>query len=431
MACVMRVASARLERMRSSWSPVVSGQLRDDVLAAVDAVIQDVSSLMERPWPASLMEGQLGFALFFDMVSRLKGGLHDEDMTQCLMRAMTGFAHGRGKSAGLHTGLGGLGWTALHLAERHSHLDAEELCTEVDEAVEAVLRSNGPHSCDLRESLSGFGLYALKRLPDPAGQRLLALVVDRLAEMAEPAEGGLAWPQPRAYWGLFGPEATFPRGLYTVGVAHGVPAALAILGAAHRLGIAREKAEPLLRGGFGWLERLAAPEGSPAFPHYLHGTERFTDERFSWCVGNPGITAVLWWAAHAWGEPAWEKRALHWASEVAREALNHPALPNSNLCCGSSGTALLFLRLFHATGLPVFEEAAVRWVRHTLALRRPGEGVGGFLFEQEPTRLMPILQFGAAGTALALLAAATDLAPDWDAAFLFSLPLPSPAAPAA
>ena len=416
--------------MVSSWSAVVSGALRDDTLAAVEAVIQDVTAHASSRWPANLSDGQLGFALFFDMASRLTGGRHDEDMVQSLMKAMELFAHSRRKAPGLHVGLGGLGWTALHLATRHPELDAEELCTEVDEALEAALRSAGPHACDLQASLSGFGLYALKRLPHPTGQRLLELVVERLVEMAEPAEGGLAWPLPRPYWKLHGAEATFPHGLYTIGVAHGVPSALAVLAAAHRLGIAREKAERLLRGGFGWLERLAAPEGAPAFPHYLHGTERFTDERFAWCVGNPGITAVLWWAAHVWGEPTWEARALEWARQVAHEALERPSTRSSNLCCGASGTALLFLRLFHATRLPVFEEAAVRWVRHTLALRRPGEGVGGFLFEQDPTRTMPVLHYGAAGTALALLAAATDLAADWDAAFLFSLPLPSlPPAP--
>ncbi|WP_309896450.1 lanthionine synthetase LanC family protein [Archangium sp.] len=411
--------------MVSSWSAVVSGALRDDTLAAVEAVIQDVTSAASGWGPAGLNDGQLGFALFFDMASRLTGGHQDEAMVRSLMRAMELFAHDRRKAPGLHGGLGGLGWTALHLASRHPELDVEELCTEVDEALETALRAAGPHSCDLQASLSGFGLYALKRLPHPAGQRLLELVVDRLAETAEPAQGGLSWPQPRPYWRLHGAEATFPRGLYTVGVAHGVPAALAILAAAHRLGLAREKTERLLRGGFGWLEHLAAPEGPPNFPHYLHGTERFTDERFAWCVGNPGITAVSWWAAHLWAEPTWEARALHWASQVAREALERPSTRHSNLCCGASGTALLFLRLFHATRLPVFEEAAVRWVRHTLALRRPGEGVGGFLFEQEPTRHMPVLHYGAAGTALALLAAASDLAPDWDAAFLFSLQLPS------
>ncbi len=417
--------------MVSSWSAVVSGALRDDTLAAVDAVIQDVTAHASNGrWPANLIDGQLGFALFFDMASRLTDGRHDEDMVQSLMKAMESFAHARRKNPGLHVGLGGLGWTALHLAARHEGLDVEELCTEVDEALEAALRSSGPHACDLRESLSGFGLYALKRLPHPTGQRLLELVVDRLEETAAPAPGGLSWPLPRPFWSLHGPEATFPQGLYNVGVAHGVPSALAVLAAAHRLGIAREKAERLLRGGFGWMEHLAAPEGHPAFPHYLHGTERFTDERFAWCVGNPGITNALWWAAHVWGEPTWEARTLQWASHVAREALERPPSISSNLCCGTAGAALLFLRLFHATRQPVFEEAAVRWVRHTLALRRPGEGVGGFSFEQQAQRPVPGLQFGATGTALALLAAASDLAPDWDAAFLFSLPLPSLPTPA-
>jgi xanthine/CO dehydrogenase XdhC/CoxF family maturation factor len=408
--------------MNSPWPSLLSGPLRTQSLEAVEAVIQDVASLIPGRWPASLMEGHLGLALFFDMASRLTGGRYDEQVAHCLEQATERLARGE-PPAGLHVGLGGLGWTVLHLAERHS-LDIEELCAQVDEELEARLQKTPtPYGCDLREGLAGIGLYALKRLPHPSGQRLLERVVELLEATAEVSGPDLTWPLPRSYWALHGPGASFPNGLYTVGVAHGIPPALAVLAAAHRLGIARAKAELLLDRGFAWLGRLASPTGHPAFPHFLHGAERVTDERFSWCVGNPGITAVLWWAAHLWGHPMWTARALDWARHVAREALERPLPAVTNLCCGSAGTAHLFLRLFQATREPLFEEAAVRWLRHTLSLRQPGSGIGGFDFKQS-AQPVPVLQYGASGTALTLLAAASDLAPDWDEAFLFSLHSP-------
>ena len=411
--------------MVSHGMAVLSGRARSEALAAVEAVARDIALRLEEPRPANLIQGYLGLALFFDEVSRHAGGTYDEPMTRCLLRAMHLLAR-RGQHSGLHVGFAGLGWTALHLAGQHAHLDVEELCTEVDEKLEATLDGAGPHACELREGLPGLGLYALKRLPHPSGRRLLERVVDRLEETAETVgPETLTWALPPSFWKLHGPEATFPRGLYTVGVAHGVPAALAVLAAAHRLGIARERTERLLHGGFSWLRHLVAGQRPLAFPHFLHGEERFADERFAWCVGNPGVSAVSWWAAHVWGDAGWQAQTLTWAEDVAREALHRAPSNNANLCCGTSGTALLLLRLFHATRRPVFEEASVRWWEHTLALRRPGEGCGGFSFESDPTRPEIHLQFGSAGIALALLAAASGRPSGWDAAFLFSLPLPA------
>jgi hypothetical protein len=410
--------------MSTSWTPLLSGPLHDEAVEAVEAIVKAVSTTPRERLPAGILQGHAGYALFFDMVARALDSRLLEEVGVCLQRSAEVFAHTRRPMPGLHSGLSGLAWTAAHLATRHPELDVEEVCAEADALLEEALEQTPfPHPCDIRDGLTGIGLYALERLPHPSGRRLLERVVGKLEETAQPQEEGLSWPMPQGYWRLHGPEATFPRGLYTVGVAHGVPGALALLAAAHAHGVARERAQVLLEKGFQWMARQARPEGHPHFPHYLHGAEPFADTegRFSWCVGNPGITAVLWWAARTWGHPGWRARTLEWATEVAREALHRPPSRNSNLCCGTAGTAHLFHRLFRATGLPVFEEAAVCWLRHTLALRQPGVGVGGYCFDQDAQRPTADLQFGAAGTALALLAAVSELAPEWDRVFLFSL----------
>ncbi|MET0406247.1 MAG: lanthionine synthetase C family protein, partial [Cystobacter sp.] len=328
---------------------------------------------------------------------------------------------------GLHEGLAGIGWAAAHLSSRYPDLDVEELCVTVDEALDAELdRTPWPHPCDIRDGLAGMGLYAAKRMPHPSGRRLLARAVDTLQTVAEHSSSGATWPMPRRYWSLYGEGATFPQGIYTMGVAHGIPGALSLLSVAHALDVSREKARSLLEEGFRWVATRAEP-GHPQFPHYFHGAEQVQDSRFSWCVGNPGITAALWWAARTWKDAPWEARALDWATRVAFEALERPpASPNANLCCGTAGTAHAFLRLYQATGVSVFGEAAQRWVEHTLALRQPGQGPGGYCFEQDPESPLTNVQFGAAGIAMMLLAAATDQPPDWDETFLLSLGSPSP-----
>jgi hypothetical protein len=417
--------------MSDTWTPVLSGALRAQALEAAEAIVHDISRaprVIQRRM--SLLEGHQGMALFFEAAARMLDENLFDRVTQHLQLAALETLDIERPAVSLHSGLGGLGWVAAHLAARYPDMEVEELCGPVDEAIARELeRAPWPHPCDIRDGVAGMGLYALERLPHPSARRMLERMVALIDGAAEHTAQGLRWPMPERYLVLYGDPTHFPRGVYTLGLAHGMPGAMALLAAAHAHGISRERAAALLEGGFAWVASQAGPDGRPDFPHYLHGDERVMDERFSWCVGTPGITAVLWWATRTWGHPEWQARALAWAEAVAREALDRrPFSPSANLCCGTAGTALLFLRLFHATRRPVFEEAAVRWFEHTLALRQPGQGPGGYCFEQNPRRPDVSLQFGAAGIGLALLAAATGHEPDWDQAFLFSLQVPNAAA---
>ncbi len=418
--------SAGLEQPNTHWKPVLTGRLQTQALEAAEAIIHDIDALSLEQHRAAFIDGHTGFAMFFEAAAQaVKPSLLEKAGTH-LEYAAIQFAHTPKPPVSLHSGLCGLGWTVSRLARRHPELEAEELCATVDEAVEAELQKTPwPHPCDIRDGMTGLVLYALERLPRPSARKLLERMAVKLDEAAERSEDGCTWTMPRRYWSIYGQDATFPQGLYTMGVAHGIPGALAAAALLHAVDADRPRMQALLEAGFRWVASRARP-GHPEFPHYLHGTERHTDERFSWCVGNPGITSVLWWAARTWGHAEWQARTLEWATLVAREALERRPGISSNMCCGTAGTAQVFMRLYNATGLPVFEEAAIRWVEHTLALRRPGVGPGGYTFEQDPQRPVPNLHFGAAGVALTLLAAASSQVPDWDEAFLFSLAPPSP-----
>jgi hypothetical protein len=405
------------------WKPVLSGAQRTRALEAAEAIVRDLAAAPRVRRPPNLLQGHAGLALFFEAASRAVDPTLLDLVGHHLQLATVEYVRTERTALGLHGGLSGLGWVAAHLVSRYPDLDVEELCDATDEALEGELeRSPWPHPCDIRDGLAGMGLYALERLPHPRARGLLERMVLKAEEASERSERGACWRIPRGYLHLYGDVSRYPNGVYTLGVAHGIPGALALLASAHSHGILRERAGQLLQEGFRWMADRAQPGAHPHFPHYFHGTEPMTDERFSWCVGNPAITSVLWWAARTWGHPEWEARTLEWAEAVAREALERrPNAPNANLCCGTAGTAQVYLRLFHATRRPLFAEAAVRWVEHTLALRQPGTGPGGYCFEQDPKRPDESLQFGAAGIALTLLAAATEQEPDWDRAFLFSL----------
>jgi hypothetical protein len=84
--------------------------------------------------------------------------------------------------------------------------------------------------------------------------------------------------------------------------------------------------------------------------------------------------------------------------------------------------------MYQATGDPCLAEAARFWFEQTLRMRRPGRGVGGYEAWQldddgQVTWVAdPGLLTGAAGIALALLAATTDVEPAWDRMLLVSVP---------
>ncbi|MET0401524.1 MAG: lanthionine synthetase C family protein [Cystobacter sp.] len=410
----------------ADWKPLLSGSLQSEALGVAEAITRELSALSLKDLPAGLLEGAPGFALFFEMVARTLNPDMIDKVGECLTEATAAFSRAKYHQLDLHGGLGGLGWVAAHLARRYPTLDVEELCVPVDELLEKEIQQPGwAYPCDIRSGLSGMGLYALERLPSPGARRLLSLMVRKAEETAEVTPEGKTWSMPRTYWYIYGREAQFPNNLYTTGVAHGIPGMVAFLAGAHAAGIEPERTSALLEDAFRWLDSRAQP-GHPRFPHYFHGREPVLDDRFSWCVGTPGIIAALWWAARTWGHAGWQERTQEWALHIAREAMElGPVRGSSNLCCGSAGTAQVFLRLHQETQHPLFADAAVRWIQHTLDLRMPDAGIAGYCFEQNPKLLPPNLQFGAAGVALMLLAASTPVEPDWDQCFLFSLKAPT------
>ena len=90
------------------------------------------------------------------------------------------------------------------------------------------------------------------------------------------------------------------------------------------------------------------------------------------------------------------------------------------LCHGAAGIAHLFNRLYQDTGDDELADGARRWYTLLLAARTADRGVGGFMAWQPASdgrmgwAAVPGFLSGSAGIAMALLAATTPLAPDWD-----------------
>src|SRR5262249_60130536 len=103
-------------------------------------------------------------------------------------------------------------------------------------------------------------------------------------------------------------------------------------------------------------------------------------------------------------------------------------IKDAALCHGCAGLGHLFNRMSQATDEPELTQAARAWFERTLAMRRPGRGIGGYEAWQADAAGSPAwaarpgLLNGAAGIALALLAATTPIESAWDRILLVSIP---------
>jgi lantibiotic modifying enzyme len=419
----------------ATWRPLLVGRSAERALAAVDDVVADLTS-PDFHWEAvvdrelvrpSLANGDAGLALLWAYLHRYRPAAgFDRLADAALDRAVDQV--GRALALpDLYSGFAGVAWVLEHLRGWLLADDGDDSNAEIDEALLGYLRITPWRSAyDLTSGLVGFAVYALERLPRPSAVAMLEAVVERLAETAEQRPDGFCWHTPPEMM----PEESreiFPGGNENLGVAHGVPGIVAVLAQTVAAGVAVERARPLLDGAVAWLTHQKLDDGCESLFPYAVGdgvAPKFT--RAAWCYGDPGIAASLLPAARAAGRPDWEAEALAVARAAAVRPEETAGVRDGCLCHGSGGLGHMFNRLYQATGDEAFGAAATAWYERLLDERRPGEGIGGFLcwgpgadgdmhWSADPTFLN-----GAAGIALALLAATGSVSPDWDRVLLLS-----------
>jgi lantibiotic modifying enzyme len=403
-----------------TWQPILTGADREQALAAVRDIVADLDP--EELPDSSLSRGQAGLAVMYAYLEQ--AGLGGGERVDALLEAACASVATTEMHHSLFAGFPGIAWAAEHLAGTSD--EAEDPLLEIDAALIARLQHTPWRmEYDLIGGLVGHGVYGLARTRHASGRRLLELVIDRLAETAVTVP-----PSPRVTWwtspDLLPPETRerSPHGYYNVGMAHGVPGVVALLGAAVAAGVAASKARPLLEQAVAWLlaQRGEGSDGGQ-FPYTVSIPPVLArpNARAAWCYGDPGIAIALFLAARAVAEPRWAALALDIGRSVAARPVASCGVIDAGLCHGAAGLAHIYNRFYQATGDAAFRTAALAWTEQLLALRRPGQGFGGYLaYIPRPglTELgwqkAPGLLAGAAGIVLTLLGLATEHEPLWD-----------------
>jgi class I lanthipeptide synthase len=418
--------------MSETWKPLLQDDLAAQALDAVRDIAVALESQEEKESGryASLAGGLSGQALFYTYLALQTGEEAPAERAAQLVEKAVDVLAETPLPANLYTGFAGVAWTMEHLRGRlfEEESDEDDPVQEIDEALLSPLqRSPWPGDYDLITGLVGLGVYALERLPRPRAVTLLGHVVDRLAETADASEEGAAWftrPEDLPEW----QREFHPKGNYNLGVAHGLPGVVTVLGGAAAAGL--ERARPLLDDAVRFLlARRQDPSVGSCFSTSYAPWEAPTSSRLAWCYGDPGVAAALLAAARAVGEPAWEHEAL----DVARAAVQRPeatsGIRDAGLCHGAAGLGHLFNRMYNTTGEEPLREAARFWFQRALELRQPGEGVGGYRswgtigagINDLGWRDEPGFLEGSSGIGLALLGAISDVEPAWDRVLAISV----------
>jgi lantibiotic biosynthesis protein len=430
-----------IESRRGEWQPLLTGKLQQTALAAVWQIAESLSIALsaEANWNtpspnraqlASLACWKAEAALFYAYLAAAFKHAPSEEMAWDLLNEAISEAAEHVSTAYLFNGYSELGWIIANLEGILFGQEETESCTAVDENLLEQLRQPGWQAdYDLIMGLAGYGIYALERLPQPAAAEIARGVVNKLWETAEHNEQGITWHSSAALLPAWQAEIC-PNGYYNLGLAHGVPGVIGLLGRNIAAGIEQERAQILLDGAIRWLLAQRQPSHCAySFPAWAGLGIEPEESKIAWCYGDLGAGTALLYAARCARRADWEQASLEILRKAARRPFEQTGVFDVSLCHGAAGNAHIFNRVYQATGATEFKTAALTWIEQTLAFRQPGAGIAGFRVGEwnEDAAAMhqvgkPGFLDGVAGVGLALLAACTGAEPHWDRWLLVSVP---------
>lgn len=397
------------------WHALLDAAPRREALDAAWSIVEELvggAAEVVDPWSAAQR------ALVLVEHGRLTGDHRFARDAEALAEHAARLTASTAMDARFIKGFVGVGW--LFEAMQDAPPDAElpedlDDSDEIDDAVAKLLdRRPRPSTAyfDLVSGLVGMGVYFFGRPPSPRNRARLEEIVYRLEESAEYLDDGIAW------WGhsVLAPG----RGVdgFNLGLAHGVPGIVAFLARALARGIAPARTRMLLEGAVQWVLAQRMPDGPSRYPTVC--TERGPDgpARAAWCYGDPGVALALMAAGSAADRPDWEAAAVELARGAAARPIESCQVGDASVCHGAAGLLHVFNRLYQASGDRALRDAAIFWLGPTLRLLADGrwDGVPGA--DDLPSAKESSILEGKAGIALALLAAASDRAPIWDAMIL-------------
>jgi hypothetical protein len=336
----------------------------------------------------------------------------------------------------LYGGIAGLGFVAWQLGRdgtRYTRmsrtLDGALAPQSVELAVAVECHDHGVSvgQFDVISGLSGIGAYLLTRRGEPHIDAALEKLLETLVDLTRASPSGLPrWFTPVELMFDETTAALYPNGHLNCGLAHGIPGPLALMALAHAEGLEVRGLRDAIASIAAWLcdhrsddawginwPTMVAPPSTPSV--------RAPPSRAAWCYGSPGVARALWLAGTAVEDEQLMTLASEAMQAVYRRPLHERQIDSPTFCHGVAGLLQITLRFAHDTGAAFFAAAAADLADQLLAAYDPNTLLGFCSIEPGGNAVdQPGLLDGAAGVALVLLGAATDVEPTWDRLFLLA-----------
>jgi lantibiotic modifying enzyme len=388
-------------------------------------VLQEISVALdyytEQENPSGLLGGYTGCALFYAYYYNLTGKKkHLKKVHTLLLKSIQALSEEE-LIASHCNGVSGIVWCIQHLinAGFASEDGMEDVFGEVDTLLGSIMEQQiQENRYDFLHEGLGIALYFLEKkefspyLNTLAGQLEVAAYQD---------EKGVRWRDFISQSRAGDPELP----AFNLGLAHGTPAIISILGMIHKKG----GNSPLLKESVNWLlsTRNKPEEGVISlFPVLVNAqNEAMTGKqsRLGWCYGDLSIAMTLL-NAGIWLQNDQYKEEAHriFTYTLQHRNNNNGSVHDACLCHGSAGIAHIYRRAYLTLKDPRLLLGAEHWLQQTLQMKTWKDGPAGFKFltDSKYENNYGILE-GITGIGLSLIAALDPATtPAWDRCLLLS-----------
>jgi hypothetical protein len=410
------------------WHPALSSTLADRALSVAMDVAERVRGAERHDRPESpLAGGGAGIALLYGQLDRHQPGQGWDATAHDFLRWGVRQTEQAGRiGPGLLVGFGGLAYAARLLSKGGTRYGG--LLSTLDVQVSRWVLAGKAFGHGVQVNLfdviagaAGTVPYLLNSGMEPELRHLLANLVDVCGHQ----DGRQNWHTPHDL--IMNPLTAkhYPGGNLNCGLSHGSPGILAAMSLAASAGHEVPGQLDAMRELVNWLldNRLDDEHGPnwPAMVALPLGSGEPIAARTTWCYGAPGVARTLWLAGAALGDHVLREFAAESMLAACERLPGDHQVNGASLCHGFAGVLQVVLRFGHDTGDPRFAAAAEMITERLLARYRPDSRFGFHSLEPDgSTGNQPGLLEGAAGVALALLAATVPVAPTWDRAFVLS-----------
>jgi lantibiotic biosynthesis protein len=423
-----------------TWRPVLMGAEAERARAVALEVASRLATAQHVPLErsaAGLGSADASIALVCGEVDRLLPDRGWDRAGHVRLSGAARVAERDGAPLGLFDGIAGLGFAAQRLAAGRTRYGAT--LTAIDDAIAGGVAAsrtmlawtNGlpVRAWDLISGITGIGAYLLGRGAPPTPRAALEETLAALVDLMRETDGAPRWATPPEHLPKDMLEGA-PEGNLNCGVAHGAPGSLALMSLALTEGVEVDGQLDAIRRLADWVAAQRRPGRlGPEWPAALPlGEMSYADQQLparpGWCYGNAGVARALWLAGNALDDPPLAQlaeRALQAGLDLQR---TEQPLHEATLCHGTAGLAQVAIRMAADSGAEDLSREA-RMLCLELVERFDPEAPFGYraegrLRDLREAEVDATLLDGAAGPALVLLAAATDMDPGWDRALLLS-----------